>query len=163
MPLAFRKSYIFVFSPYFFYIVLLSFSLSLSLSLSISFFLFLSFFLSLSLSLSISFSLSLSLSLSLSFSLFLSLSLPHFSVSHSCLLPCFFCSLSLSLSLFVHVFFSPSVLFFVLCQPGLGSQNVAVTFLFRERSNSGSHWSGFAIFRPAILTFYGSCPFLDFP
>ena len=33
----------------------------------------------------------------------------------------------------------------------------------QERSNSGSHWSGFAIFRPAILTFYTSCPFLDFP
>ena len=35
--------------------------------------------------------------------------------------------------------------------------------LIRERSNSGSHWSGFAIFRPAILTFYKSYPFLDFP
>ena len=34
---------------------------------------------------------------------------------------------------------------------------------FRERSNSGSHSSSFAIFRPAILTFYKSCPFPDFP
>ena len=35
--------------------------------------------------------------------------------------------------------------------------------MVRERSNSGSHWSGFAIFRPAVLTFYKSCPFFDFP
>ena len=72
-------------------------------------------------------------------------------MSHSCPLPCFFCSLSISLSLsLVNVFFSPSILLFVLCQAGFGSQNVAVTHSMK-RDLAGSDKQGLA---PNILPFF---------